>query len=171
MLIRCEKITRSQGKEYLKRINAQCTELLMQFIVKVFKVVVEKKSTPTSTCEYYPFIRVSQVHHFFFFFGEGKSSFISLPGKGGTQFFASGTVSSVQSLSHVWLFATPCTAHTRLPVHHQFLELIQTYTIELVIPSNHLILCRTVPPFKFFCTFKNFYWRIVNLQCCHGFAL
>ena len=29
-----------------------------------------------------------------------------------------------------------------LPVHHQLLELIQTNSIELVMPSNHLILCR-----------------------------
>ena len=90
LLIRCENITRGQGKEYLRRINAQCTGLLMQeFIVKVFKVVVKEKSSQTSTCEYYAFIRVSWVHHGFFFLsyfgGEGKSSFISLPGKGGTQ--------------------------------------------------------------------------------------
>ena len=29
-----------------------------------------------------------------------------------------------------------------LPVHHQLPELAQTISIELVIPSNHLILCR-----------------------------
>ena len=38
---------------------------MQEFIVKVFKVVVEKKCTQTSTCEYYLFIRVSRVHHFF----------------------------------------------------------------------------------------------------------
>ena len=106
MLIRCEKITRSQGKEYLKRINAQCTELLMQFIVKVFKVVVEKKSTPTSTCEYYPFIRVSQVHHFFFFFLEkervalficqAKEEHSSLPQELSVQFSRSVTCDSLR---------------------------------------------------------------------------
>ena len=69
ILIRCENITQGQGKEYLRRINAQSTGLLMQeFIVKVFKVVVKEKSSQTSTCEYYAFIRVSWVHHGFFFF-------------------------------------------------------------------------------------------------------
>ena len=29
-----------------------------------------------------------------------------------------------------------------LPVHHQLLDSIQTMSIELVMPSNHLILCR-----------------------------
>lgn len=58
---------------------------MQEFTVKIFKVVVEKKCTQTSTCEYYLFIRVSQVHHFFVGEGEGKSRFISLPGKGGTQ--------------------------------------------------------------------------------------
>ena len=29
-----------------------------------------------------------------------------------------------------------------LPVHHQLWELIQTHVLELVMPSNHLILCR-----------------------------
>ena len=29
-----------------------------------------------------------------------------------------------------------------LPVHHQLLELTQTHVLELVMPSNHLILCR-----------------------------
>ena len=28
-----------------------------------------------------------------------------------------------------------------LPVHHQLLEFTQTHTIELVMPSNHIILC------------------------------
>ena len=31
-----------------------------------------------------------------------------------------------------------------LPVHHQLLELAQTHVHELVMPSNHLILCRSL---------------------------
>ena len=31
--------------------------------------------------------------------------------------------------------------HARLPVHHQLLELAQFLSIELVMPSNHIILC------------------------------
>ena len=48
--------------------------------------------------------------------------------------------SSVQSLSHVQLFATPWTA-----VRQAFLSisrsLLRLMSIELVMPSNHLILC------------------------------
>ena len=52
---------------------------------------------------------------------------------------------SVQSLSHVRLFATPWTAARQgLPVHHQLPELIKLTSIESVIPSNHFILCRSL---------------------------
>ena len=49
---------------------------------------------------------------------------------------------SIQSLSHVWLFATPWTA-----AHQAFLSitnpwsLLKRMSIEAVMPSNHLILC------------------------------
>ena len=52
------------------------------------------------------------------------------------------TFSSVQSLSRVWLFATPWTAACQA-----FLSITNSWSlrwlmsIELVIPSNHLILC------------------------------
>ena len=36
------------------------------------------------------------------------------------------TISSIQLLSHVWLFATPWTT-THLPIHHQLLELAQIH--------------------------------------------
>ena len=49
----------------------------------------------------------------------------------------------LQLLSHVRLFATPWTAATiGFPVHHQLPELAQTHVHKLVMPSNHLILCR-----------------------------
>ena len=50
-------------------------------------------------------------------------------------------LNSVQSLSHVWLSATPCTAE-----HHASLSItnsqsqVKLMCIELVMPSNHLIL-------------------------------
>ena len=57
---------------------------------------------------------------------------------------------SVQSLSRVRFFATPWTAARTpgLPVRHQLPESTQTMSIELVMPSNHLILCRPLlfPP-------------------------
>ena len=47
-------------------------------------------------------------------------------------------VSSVQSLSHVWLFATPWTA-----AHQAFLSITNSQSLlKLVMPSNHLIPCR-----------------------------
>ena len=51
--------------------------------------------------------------------------------------------SSVQSLSRVWLFATPWTAlHQDYPSFTIFLSLLKLMSIELVMPSTHLILCR-----------------------------
>ena len=55
------------------------------------------------------------------------------------------TLVSVQSLCHVWLFVTPWTA-----VHQPCLSitnsqgLLKFMSIELVMPSNHLILCHTL---------------------------
>ena len=50
--------------------------------------------------------------------------------------------SSVQSLSHVWLFATPWTAarQASLSITNSW-SLLKLMSIELVMPSNHLILC------------------------------
>ena len=52
-------------------------------------------------------------------------------------------ISSVQSLSHVWLFVTPwteaCQASLSITNSRSLLKLM---SIESVIPSNHLILCR-----------------------------
>ena len=51
--------------------------------------------------------------------------------------------SSVQSLSHVWLFATPwITAHQApCPITYSR-SLLKLMSIESVMPSSHLILCR-----------------------------
>ena len=50
--------------------------------------------------------------------------------------------SSVQSLSHVWLFATPWTAahQASLSITNSW-SLVKLMSIELVMPSNHLIFC------------------------------
>ena len=52
--------------------------------------------------------------------------------------------SSVQSLSRVLLFATPCMNRSTpgLPVLHQLRSPPKPMSIESVMPSNHLILCR-----------------------------
>ena len=57
--------------------------------------------------------------------------------------------SSVQSLSHVWLFATPRTAacQASLSITNSW-SLLKHMSIELVMPSNHLILYHPllIPP-------------------------
>ena len=61
----------------------------------------------------------------------------------GILFMLTICVSSVQSLSHVWLFATPWTA-----AHQASLSItnsqsrLKLMSIESVMPSNYLILCR-----------------------------
>ena len=50
--------------------------------------------------------------------------------------------SSVQSLSSVWLFVTPWTAAHQAPLSSPiFQSLLKLMSIELVMLSNHLILC------------------------------
>ena len=55
--------------------------------------------------------------------------------------------SSVRSLSHIRLFATPCTAahQASLSITNSW-SLLKLMFIESVIPSNHLILCRPLFP-------------------------
>ena len=67
-------------------------------------------------------------------------------------FHARILVSSVQFLSHVWLFETPWTAACQASlsiINSQCL--IKLMSIELVMPSNHLILCHPLllPPSTF----------------------
>ena len=50
--------------------------------------------------------------------------------------------SSVQSISHVRLCNPTDCSTPGLPVHHQTPELTQTHVHWLVMPCNHLILCR-----------------------------
>ena len=56
--------------------------------------------------------------------------------------WTSETISSVQSLSHVWLFATPWTTarQASLSITNSW-SLLKLMSIELMMPSNHLILC------------------------------
>ena len=53
------------------------------------------------------------------------------------------TFSSVQPLSRVWFFVTPwTTAHQAFLSFTKFQSLLKLMSIELVMPSNHPILCR-----------------------------
>ena len=57
-------------------------------------------------------------------------------------FLSTSLFSSVQSLSHVRLFVTPCTAaHQASLSITDSRSLFKLMSIKLVIPSNHLILC------------------------------
>ena len=74
-----------------------------------------------------------------------NSSFVGLPGSTGCPCTWSSPAvqfSSVQSLSCVWLFVTSWTAapHTSLSITNSR-SLPKPMSIELVMPSNHLILC------------------------------
>ena len=61
-------------------------------------------------------------------------------------------LSSVQSLSCVWLFVTPWTAASQASLSiTNSRSLLKLMSVELVRPSNHLILCRSLllPPSVF----------------------
>ena len=49
--------------------------------------------------------------------------------------------SSIQSLSCVWIFETPWTAAHKASLSINSWSLLKLMSIELVMPSNHLILC------------------------------
>ena len=62
------------------------------------------------------------------------------------------TLPVVQSLSRVQLSATPGQQPARLPIPHHLPELFRLTSIESVMPSSHLLLCRpllllpSIPP-------------------------
>ena len=58
------------------------------------------------------------------------------------RYFSKESISSVQSLSCVWLFATPCTTacQASLSITNPW-SLPKLMSIESVMPSSHLILC------------------------------
>ena len=87
--------------------------------------------------------------------------------------------SPVESPIHVWLFATPWTA-ARLasPSITNSWSLLKLMSTESVMPSNHLILCRSLlllpsifPSIRIFSFFFFFFfcWRLITLQYCSGF--
>ena len=59
-----------------------------------------------------------------------------------TKIMPSGPISSVQLLSHVWLFVTPWTSARQASMSvTNSQSLLKLMSIMLVMPSNHLILC------------------------------
>ena len=76
--------------------------------------------------------------HIIFLFIPGSSQKYYL----NTQQHLNSSISSVQSISIVWLFATPRTAECQAsPTITNSWSLLKLMSIALVIPSNHLILC------------------------------
>ena len=67
------------------------------------------------------------------------------------------TISSVQSLSHVWLLVIPWTAacQASLSIINSW-SLLKLTSIESVMPSNHLILCRPLLPPSIFPSIRVF---------------
>ena len=69
--------------------------------------------------------------------------------KASLTFFRKAKTHSVQLLSHVWLFVTPWTAahQDSLSITNSW-SLLKLVSIELVMPSNHFILCHPLllPP-------------------------
>ena len=85
--------------------------------------------------------------------------------------------SPVESPIHVWLFATPWTAArpASLSITNSW-SLLKLMSTESVMPSNHLILCRSLlllpsifPSIRMFSFFFFFSWRLITLQYCSGF--
>ena len=67
------------------------------------------------------------------------------------------TMAFVQSLSHVWLFATPWTAECQAFFSFTVTQsLLKLMSIELVMPSNHLILSPSSPPSSVFPSIRIF---------------
>ena len=59
-----------------------------------------------------------------------------------TALLSIGIIIVVQSFSHVWLFATPWTEACQASLSFTiFQSLLKLMSIELMMPSNHLILC------------------------------
>ena len=81
---------------------------------------------------------IQGVSYFFFFLYFRATIFPELHGS----FSALCSVVGVQSLSHVQLFMTPWTAALQAFLSFTISwSLLKLVSIELVIPSNHLILC------------------------------
>ena len=79
-----------------------------------------------------------------------------------TSFETFAIVSSVQSLSFLWLFVTPWPAACQVFLSiNNSLSLLKLMSIKLVMPSNHLILCRPLLPPSIFPSIRIFSSELV----------
>ena len=75
----------------------------------------------------------------------GQRQTVGTSGQQCMKWIGGESLSSVQSLSHIRLFATPWTAARQASLSITNSHLPKLMSIELVMPSNHLILCRPSP--------------------------
>ena len=85
-----------------------------------------------------PWGQVFCINFLLFFFKSPPSSIYSLLG---SELLQSVQLSSVAQLCRTLYNPMDC-SRPGFPVHHHLLELTQTHVHRLVMPSNHLILCR-----------------------------
>ena len=82
-------------------------------------------------------------------------------------------ISSVQSLSHVWLFVTPWTAarQASLSITNSW-SLLKLMSIESVMPSNHLTLCHPLFPLpSIFLSIRVFSKEsVLRIKCPRSFS-
>ena len=77
---------------------------------------------------------------------------------------AASEISVVELLSHIWLFVTPWTATCQASLSFTISwSLLKLTSIELVMPSNHLILCRPLLLPSIFPSIRVFY----NVSALH----
>ena len=82
-------------------------------------------------------------------------------------YLRSHSVQSVQSLSHVQLFATPWTVARQASLSiTNSRSLLKLMSIELVMPSNHLILCLLLLPPSIFPSIRVFFNEsVLHFRC------
>ena len=81
---------------------------------------------------------------------------------------------AIQSLSRVWLFVTPWTAARQASLSiTNSCSLLKLMSIESVMPSNHLILCRLLlflppifPASGSFAKSQGLFWVMLNIENC-----
>ena len=112
------------------RVNLGCMENL------------EPISEPTSEPRWAPDWQIIWVICLFYGLSSSIKTYSAIPYTGLSPFALAIPFSSVQLLSHVWLFATPWTAAHQASLHMTNSQsLLKLMSIKSVILSNHLILC------------------------------
>ena len=127
----------SHSEELLSHCRNSLVIVMKDWVMVKHWVMVRKYSVVSRTCYWHSPGHYGKTtgwytHHF-----HPHLWMVEFPYFPGIQF------SSVQSLSHVWLFATPWIAACQASLSiTNSQSLLKPMSIELVMPSSHLILCR-----------------------------